>query len=59
MRFKLLILGYFFSVYASAGIFKCTDANGNTEYRSTPCQTGHTNVEINIKTGTNTDLDEK
>jgi hypothetical protein len=59
MRFTLLILGYLFSVYASAGIFKCTDANGNTEYRSTPCEIGRSNVEINIKTGANTDLDEK
>jgi hypothetical protein len=59
MRFTLLILGSLFSAYASAGIYKCTDANGNTEYRSTPCETGHSNVEINIKTGTSTNLDEK
>jgi hypothetical protein len=59
MRFTLLILGSFFSAYASAGIYKCTDANGNTEYRSTPCETGHGNVEINIKTGASTNLDEK
>ena len=59
MRFTLLILGSLFSVYASAGIYKCTDANGNKEYRYNPCQTGHTNVEINVKTGTSTNLDDK
>lgn len=59
MRLTLLILGSLFSAYASAGIYKCTDANGNTEYRSSPCETGHSNVEINIKTGTSTNLDEK
>ena len=59
MRFTLLILGSLFSACASAGIYKCTDANGNTEYRSSPCETGHSNVEINIKTGTSTNLDDK
>jgi len=59
MRFTLLILGSLFSAYASAGIYKCTDANGNTEYRSSPCKIGHSNVEINIKTGANTNLDDK
>ena len=59
MRFTLLILGSLFSAYAFAGIYKCTDANGNTEYRSAPCQTGNSNVEINVKTGTSTNLDDK
>jgi len=59
MRFTLLILGSLFSVCASAGIYKCTDVNGNTEYRSTSCQTGHDNVELNVKTGTSTSLDDK
>jgi len=59
MRFTLLILGYLFSSCAAAGIYKCTDANGNKEYRSSPCQAGHTNIEINIKTGTSTNLDDK
>jgi hypothetical protein len=59
MRFTLLILGSLFSVCASAGIYKCTDVNGNTEYRSTSCQTGLDNVELNVKTGTSTSLDDK
>ena len=59
MRFTLLILGCLFSAYAAAGIYKCTGDNGKTEYRSTPCQTGQGNVEINIKTGAATHLDDK
>jgi len=58
MRFTLLILGSLFSAYAFAGVYKCTDANGDTEYRSSPCETGHNNVEINIKTGASTNLDD-
>lgn len=59
MRFTLLILGSLCSAYASAGIYKCTDVNGNTEYRSTPCEAGRNNIEINVKTGTSTNLDDK
>jgi MoxR-like ATPase len=59
MRFTLLILGSLFSVYASAGVYKCTDANGDTEYRSNPCAPGRNNIEINVKTGSSTDLDEQ
>jgi hypothetical protein len=59
MRFTLLIMGYLYSAYVSAGIYKCTDANGNTEYRSTPCETGHSNVEIDLKTGSSINLDDK
>jgi hypothetical protein len=59
MRLTLLILGSLFFAYASAGINKCTDTNGNTEYRSSPCETGHGNVRINIKTGGYTNLDDK
>ena len=60
MRYILLILGNLFSAYsAAAGIYKCTDANGNTEYGSNPCKEGHSSVEINVKTGTSTKLDDK
>ena len=59
MRFTLLILGCLFSAFSSAGIYKCTDINGSTEYRASPCQIGRDNVEINIKTGTATNLDER
>jgi hypothetical protein len=58
MRLLLLILGSLFFASASAGVYKCTDANGKKEYRSSPCETGQANVEINIKTGASTDLDD-
>jgi hypothetical protein len=59
MKFTLLILGSLFSAYAFAGVYKCTDANGDTEYRSKPCAPGRNNIEINVKTGSSTDLDEQ
>jgi hypothetical protein len=51
MKLTLLILVSLFSASASAAIYKCKDTNGNTRYRSSPCETGHENVRINIKTG--------
>ena len=59
MRFILIILGSLFSVFASAGVYKCTDANGDTEYRSNPCAAGHKKIEINVKTGSSTNLGEQ
>lgn len=59
MRFALFILGCLFSVHAAAGIYKCTDNAGNTKYLSHPCAEGDKNIEINLKTGSKTDLDEK
>lgn len=59
MRFALLILGCLMSDYAAANIYKCTDNAGNTKYLSAPCAEGDKNIEINIKAGTSTDLDEK
>ncbi|MDD5320884.1 MAG: DUF4124 domain-containing protein [Methylococcales bacterium] len=59
MRFTLFILGSFFSVYAAAGVYKCTDANGGTEYRSNPCLPGYNNIQINVKSGSSVDLDEQ
>jgi len=59
MKFTLLILVSLFSASASAAIYKCTDSNGNTEYSSSPCKTGHGNARINIKTGASTAIDDK
>jgi hypothetical protein len=59
MKFTLLILVSLFSASASAAIYKCTDSNGNTEYSSSPCKTGHVNARINIKTGVSTAIDDK
>ncbi len=54
MKLTLLILVSLFSASASAAIYKCTDTNGNTKYRSSPCETGRDNGRINIKTGAST-----
>jgi len=59
MRFALLFLGSLFVVNASAGIYKCTDANGKTDYRAKPCKVGHNTVEINVKTGASVNLDKE
>ncbi|NOU15052.1 MAG: DUF4124 domain-containing protein [Methylococcaceae bacterium] len=59
MRSTLLILGSLFAINASAGVYKCTDANGKTDYRSAPCEAGHSAEEINIKTGGSTNLDKE
>ena len=59
MKFTVFIVWLFFPFFAVSGIYKCTDVSGNTEYRSTPCQIGRDNVELNIKTGTATNLDDK
>jgi hypothetical protein len=59
MRLILLILGSLFSACAYAGVYKCTDVDGTPAYRSKPCAAGQSNVEINIKTGSSTNLDDK
>ncbi len=59
MKFALLILGWVLSLPVSAGIYKCTDAKGNTIYRAIPCADGQSNVELNVKTGSGTDLNAK
>jgi Domain of unknown function (DUF4124) len=56
MKFTLLFLGLLFSAHASAGVYKCTDANGNKIYKSVPCLEGQSKVELNVKTGGSTDL---
>ncbi len=56
MKFTLLILGLLFSIPLSAGVYKCTDANGKKIYRAIPCAEGQSNLELNVKTGSATDL---
>ncbi|MCK9395595.1 MAG: DUF4124 domain-containing protein [Methylobacter sp.] len=57
MRFTLLILGSLFSVCTFAGVYKCTDVNGKTNYQSKPCDQQHKTVQINVKTGTTNSSD--
>lgn len=59
MKFTLLTLGLLFSMQLSAGVYKCTDANGKQIYRATPCAAGHRRVELNVKTGGATDLNQQ
>jgi len=59
MRFIVVFLGILFSAHASAGVYKCTGADGKTAYQSKPCVAGQHNVELNVKTGSSTDLDEQ
>jgi Domain of unknown function (DUF4124) len=58
MKFTLLVLGLLVSMQLSAGVYKCTDANGKKIYRSVPCVEGQKKVELNVKTGGSTDLNE-
>jgi hypothetical protein len=59
MRFTLLTLGLLVSMQLSAGVYKCTDANGNKTYRSKPCSEGQHKVELNVKTGGSIDLNQQ
>lgn len=57
MRINLLILGFLMSMELSAGVYKCVDASGNKIYKSVPCEAGQSKQEVNLKTGSTTDLD--
>jgi Domain of unknown function (DUF4124) len=59
MRFTLIFLGLLVSMSLSAGVYKCTDASGKKIYRSAPCVEGQKKVELNVKTGSSTDLNEQ
>lgn len=59
MRLTAVFLGILFSAHASAGVYKCTGADGKTGYQSKPCVEGQHNVELNVKTGGSTDLNEQ
>lgn len=59
MKITLFILGSLFSVGAFAGIYKCTDVNGKTDYQAKPCDPEHKTVQINVKTGSSTDTSDQ
>lgn len=46
----------FFSGSLLAGVYRCSDGQGNTSYQSKPCAKTNRGVEINVKTGGTTDL---
>jgi len=39
-----------------AGVYKCTDASGHTNYQSSPCTEQHKAVQMNPKTGSSVDI---
>jgi hypothetical protein len=59
MKFILLSLGLLVSMQLSAGVYKCTDSKGNKTYRSVPCAEGQKKIELNVKTGGSTDLNQQ
>ncbi|MGZ8215353.1 MAG: DUF4124 domain-containing protein [Methylosarcina sp.] len=59
MKLISIILGIFYVTSANAGVYKCTNSSGKTVYRAAPCAPGQGNIQINIKTGTSTNLDEE
>ncbi len=52
----LMICITFFSTSVLAGIYKCTDDQGNTSYQAKPCADEKKAIEIDVKTGSSTDL---
>ncbi|MGR9088838.1 MAG: DUF4124 domain-containing protein [Gammaproteobacteria bacterium] len=59
MKATLMILGILFSAFAHAGVYKCIDGSGKTVYRAKPCEPGQGKIQINLKTGSSTDLNEE
>jgi hypothetical protein len=45
-----------FTTSVSAGIYKCSDDQGNTSYQAKPCADEKKAIEIDVKTGSSTDL---
>ncbi|MCK4842251.1 MAG: DUF4124 domain-containing protein [Methylococcales bacterium] len=52
----VLLIPFLFSSSLFAAVFKCTDSSGNTSYQASPCAKTKKAIEINIKTGSSTDL---
>lgn len=58
MKNLLLLFTLFLPFDAWAGVYKCTDADGRTDYQSSPCTENHKAVQINPRTGSKVDLNE-
>ena len=56
MKNLFWVLGLCLSFDTWAGVYKCTDATGHTNYQSSPCTTEHKAVQMNTKTGSSVDL---
>lgn len=58
MKKLTLLFTLCISFDAWAGVYKCTDAEGRTDYQSSPCTEDHKAVQINTRTGGKVDLNE-
>jgi hypothetical protein len=58
MKNLVLFFALCWPLYSSAGVYKCTGADGRTDYQSSPCTENHKAVQINTKTGSKVDLNE-
>ncbi|OAI02745.1 DUF4124 domain-containing protein [Methylomonas methanica] len=56
MKNLFFVFALCLSVDSWAGVFKCTDASGHTNYQSSPCTVEHKAVQMNTKTGSSVDL---
>ena len=59
MKNRIFLLALCLSFESWAGVYKCTDAEGHTDYQSSPCTDEHKAVQINTKTGNQVDLNEQ
>lgn len=59
MKNRILLLSLCLSFDSWAGVYKCTDADGHTDYQSSPCTDQLKAVQINTKTGGKVDLNEQ
>lgn len=58
MKMRILFFALFLPISCFAGVYKCTDASGHTDYQSSPCTEDLKAVQINTKTGGKVDLNE-
>ncbi|WP_150051602.1 MULTISPECIES: DUF4124 domain-containing protein [Methylomonas] len=56
MKVLITVLALAVAGQSSAGVYKCTDAEGHIDYRSSPCTKEDKAVQINTKTGSRVDL---
>jgi len=55
----IIVSAVLYSGHCFAGVFKCTDEWGKTSYQSEPCTKEKKAIEMDIKTGKQTDLADK
>jgi hypothetical protein len=56
MRNRIFIFALCLAGNSWAGVYKCTDAEGRTDYRATPCTQEGKAAQMNTKTGGSVDL---